>query len=425
MSKILVESQVKERRSHFLSIMIILFGFFLHQSAQTGLGNLSIVDFLLVVFFIYMIINQQISIKKSHLIIILFFLSFISFVSVFYTPLVFNISISGSRFIAEMIKLVALFAFFFIGIELVKRGLINKLLTVYSYSGLIIAIIGIVISLLNIPLFNEILFKNGSRLNGLMNDPNYFAILQITTLPYFIKKTNINSIQKISIIIIIILSIILSGSKTGLLALGVYLLFIFFEKNVLSPKKRTVKSIMKNILLLVIFSFGLFIFFSNFSAIINWFNFYFPVTNRLTSLFTDFDAAVASGGSGRDVAWQTGIEIIKASPLFGIGVGNYSTIGNKYFGSGVIAHNTYLQLASEWSLILTIIFFGGIFLLILAIIRKKNSFLNLSIQKDILVIFLIGSMGISLNNARFFWLILGATLTQYGLTRKEKTDYKK
>lgn len=414
-----MQSEIKERKNHYLSVLIFLFGFFLHQSARTSLGNLSIADFLLIFFLIHLIINKRVYLNKTHLVILFFFLSLISFISIFYTPLIFNISISGSRFIIEIIKLLALFAFFFMGVELVKQGVIDKLLTVYSYSGLIIAVFGIALSIFNLSLFNEILFIYGSRLNGLMNDPNYFAILQITTLPYFIKKDNINNIHKFIILSIIIFSIILSGSKTGFLTLGIYLFLVFLERNMFSGKHSTIKNKMKRIFILGTVLIALAFLIENLPTIIEWLNFYFPVTARITPLFNDFDAAIISGGSNRDSAWKTGLEIINTSPIFGIGVGNYSTIGKKYFGSGVIAHNTYIQLTAEWGLPLAIAFFGGIIALILVIIKKRNSFFYLSVQKDILIIFLIGSMGISLNNARFFWLVLGATLTLYNLCKSK------
>lgn len=414
----LYESEVKENKRPFLLVLIILLSFFLHQSIRTGIGNLSIADFILIIIYIYMFVNQQIYLKKKHAIIVIFFICFITFVSVFYTPIVFKISLNSGKFVTEIIKLLILIAFFFIGVRLAELGLIHKLLTVYSYSGFILSVIGITVVLFNIPIYNEILFKYGSRFNGLMNDPNYFAILQITTLPYFIKKNYDNILFKIFIISIIIFSVILSGSKTGLLTLGIFLLIIFIERNIISKKKISKNKVGKNILLIGIYLYNLFLLISNLPVVFNWLNFHFPSTIRVTTLFTDFDMAVSSGGSSRDLAWSVGNGIVKLSPIIGVGIGNYSTIGNKYFGAGVIAHNTYIQLAAEWGLPLTLIFFGSIVLLIAAIIKNKNKSLYLSILKDILIIFLVGSIGISLNNARFFWLALGGASALYNSTSK-------
>lgn len=420
MTKIIAKLTYKTNRNQLLNILVFLLGIFLHQSARTGLGNLSVSDLLLAVTFFFLFVKDKFYLNRNYLIVILFFLTFISFISIFYTPIVFGIVANGKGFLVEIIKLLVLFAFFYLGVKLVEKGVIGKLLAVYSYSGLAIAIFGIIISLFNIPLFNDVLFKFGSRFNGLMNDPNYFAILQITTLPFFIKNSNINKILKALAIGIIIFSILLSGSKTGLLTLSVYLLFLFTELTLLSPNKITLQKTILNLVLLAILSLGLFLLLENLYSILDWLNYYFPATSRITLLFTDFSAAIVSDGSSRSGAWNIGIEIIELSPLFGIGVGNYSTIGNKLFGSGVIAHNTYIQLATEWGLPLTIIFFGGIIILILKILIKRKHSLYLSIQKDILIIFLIGSIGISLNNARFFWLILGAAIATYKILSNEE-----
>jgi len=68
--------------------------------------------------------------------------------------------------------------------------------------------------------------------------------------------------------------------------------------------------------------------------------------------------------------WKQAIRIIKASPLWGIGLGNYQAQISYYINPGeatsIYSHNFFLQLLAESGLL-----FPGIFLFILIISRKK------------------------------------------------------
>ncbi|MDD4146844.1 MAG: hypothetical protein PHS83_07135, partial [Clostridia bacterium] len=79
----------------------------------------------------------------------------------------------------------------------------------------------------------------------------------------------------------------------------------------------------------------------------------------------------------------------------------------------ITAENTYLQLAAEWGLPVAIIFFSYLFYVISkATFSRKNKGETDSILRDILIIFLISSLAISLNHARLFWVVLGAFMVK-------------
>ena len=124
----------------------------------------------------------------------------------------------------------------------------------------------------------------------------------------------------------------------------------------------------------------------------------------------DFSGAISENGSGRDITWKVAIQVIQLSPVTGIGIGTYSHIAYQMFHSNNIAHNTFLQLSAEWGIPLAFMLFIYMFFTIGKATNfsiSNDSEMNL-ILRDIIIILLIGSMAISLNNARVLWLILGA-----------------
>jgi len=106
--------------------------------------------------------------------------------------------------------------------------------------------------------------------------------------------------------------------------------------------------------------------------------------------------------------------------LFGVGIGSYGKIGKIYLGSASIAHNTYLQLLVEWGTVMTTIFFG--FIASLIIKTRKSDFGKYLLF--LLIPLLLGSLSISLNNARIFWILLGMLLYIFNNRKKENFNSK-
>ena len=88
-----------------------------------------------------------------------------------------------------------------------------------------------------------------------------------------------------------------------------------------------------------------------------------PVATRLISSF-DFREG---SNMGRLVVWQDSWEIIKKSPIIGVGLGNYSLAVNfnQDYRNAVTSHNLYLDLLAETGLLglaawLTVLGLGGL-----------------------------------------------------------------
>lgn len=130
-----------------------------------------------------------------------------------------------------------------------------------------------------------------------------------------------------------------------------------------------------------------------------------PSAERILVIFTDFKGAISGGGSSRNEVWGLAFKLFVKFPISGVGVGTYVDLGKYLYNFGALAHNTYLQIVVEWGIVLSLIYFTYLF----SNLRYKRKMHRLDdlIVNDIIIIFLIGSLAISLNNARIFWLMLG------------------
>ncbi|MHA7744961.1 O-antigen ligase family protein [Priestia aryabhattai] len=386
------------------TLIIFAMAMFLNQSNIIFGANISFADFFCFITLIILIFRERLQFPIAPTIFFLFLSAFLVSISVFYVPTKFHYFAGVFRTIINYIKIIIVFLYFIIGYNLIYDDVIKKAVKWYSVFSLLIGLAGTIFLVFNIKI-SESMFLD-YRFKGLMNDPNYFSIIQVSSLVYFSRVKNIKPVNRRIAVLLIIISIIAAGSKTGIITLLCYAMFRVVEfliksnKNTLSLVKRSLM-VVTIILLVVIFSSFIMNFINSISSIT-------PSFSRIEDLFTDFSGAVSESGSSRNATWENAIEIIKLSPLTGIGIGTYSGISLKLFGSNQIAHNTYLQLFSEWGILLSSILFIYIFTMIFKLTFNKKMHTELNfILRDILIIFLLGSFAISLNNARMFWFFFG------------------
>ena len=413
-----IEDKGINRLFVFLFIMMAIF---LNQSSVMFGINISISDFLCVFILIYLILKNKLLLPFAPTIFFLFLSAVLLFTAAFYVPYKFYYNPDLSSILIAYIKLAVVFVYFIIGysVPYLNSELIEKVVKWYSIAALLIGLLGIVFTILNIKLFSGVLYMWNIRFRGFMSDPNYFAIIQISALVYFSRIRNIKVLHQVLYYLLIFISILISGSKTGLITLSCYSIFRILEFIFKSPHKGGL--INKYIILVVLFVLILIGFTGVFQDLITYISSIIPAFARIQYLFTDFYAAISSSGSSRESVWSMAIEIIKDSPIIGVGVGTYIGIAVSIMDGGTVAHNTYLQLFSEWGIPLSIIFFSYIFYkVVMGSVYSYND-LNISlILRDIIIVFLIGSMAISLNNARMFWLFIGAIEFITTINRKRK-----
>ncbi|WP_335441920.1 O-antigen ligase family protein [Neobacillus drentensis] len=323
--------------------------------------------------------------------------------AIFYTPFRFGVTADFYSIIKEYAKLAVVFLYFLIGYNLNHEDLIKSSIKWYSFAALFVGTLGIFINLLGLKFFYQIYDFGEDRYNGFMNDPNYFAIVQISALPFFLRSEKMLLRTKLITYLIILISILLSGSKTGIITLLIYTTIFSLGEIVKNKLKlRTIILMLFGILLLGVL---LELLGKNLTLLTEK----SVQFQRISLIFTDFNAAFNEGGSSRLPIWKAGIELIGLSPLVGVGVGMYTAVSEKVSGIDAVAHNTYIQTFSEWGGIFAAIFFLYIACIILKITVNKQFQSKITYMlRDILIILLIGSMAVSFNNARMFWFFLGS-----------------
>lgn len=323
----------------------------------------------------------------------------------FYVPTVLSIEVGGLAIFLGWIKLAAAYAYYVLGWNLLDQGLMEVVLRWFAFGALLTALIAIIALALGLHGYDNTLYYGGLRLRGFMNDPNYFSVMQVAAIGVFLGNLRIGRAAKLIAVPVLLVSVVLSGSKTGAITLFVYCgLKLAAEIFGANGKHRSLA--VSSLLLMC----GLTLLFpGSIESLLTHFSSSIPALERVSGLFVDFDSAVVENGSNRSAAWNVANQLIQLSPLIGIGFGAYVPVSNALSGSSIIAHNTYLQLAVEWGLPLAVIFFGSVLRVFYASSHStRTRYGRDAMLRDLLAILLIGSAGISLNNARIFWLALAA-----------------
>ena len=397
----------KSEVSVSINIFLILLAIFMHQSNVIFGVNISFSDFFCLLLLILLSTKKQLLIPKKQLVFITMLFSYSLITSLYYIPSRFDYIIQYKSIIVNLMKNLVLFAYFILGYNIVILNKNRLLFKWYALSGVVIALVGVIFTILNINFFKDILYFQGVRFRGLMNDPNYFGILQVTTLVILFKITNPRI--RNSLCLIVILAIFASGSKTALITLLLFSLLILSAKVFHSQfKKKNVILGVLTFLLVIIMSFQI-----DLNSMVAMISQKIPAFSRVLNIFIDFDSALEGSGSSRGTTWKYAFELIKISPVFGLGIGTYSVLAVKLFGEGImtIAHNTYLQVAVEYGLPMTIFLFVYIIQNII-MTKNINSYkIDGKILGEILLVLLLGSFSVSFNNSRILWLVLGMLIS--------------
>lgn len=358
--------------------------------------NVSISDAIILLVLLYLLSQHRLFFIKVELLMLSVIIYKLA-VSLFIIPNILNVkSISAN----PIIKLAIVFLYFFISICF-EKGEILLVLKGFIYFNVIIGIIGILITFLNLESVFPFLI-GGERYIGLMNDPNYYSLIQVLSLAIVSSQPHEFWHNRI-LIFVLIVSALLSGSKTSLLVLLIFLIFALIKYSIDLIKSR-------RFLRLITF---LFIIVSSSSVMILAQDFFINIINKIASMSFSLSRiltlfagnALNSGGSNRSIVWLKALNVINKTYGFGIGFADYTEVTNSLSGFGLVAHNTYLQLIAEWGII-----FGGIFILLCLIVMLKNLYSKRYLGFTIglcLAIFYIYFFDLSLNNSKPFWFFLG------------------
>lgn len=384
----------------FIAACLILMTVFFHQTSRIMSTNYSLADVLVVVCLLCLAGKSRLFVKPAPFMFFLLVCMTGILTSFFLVPAGMGVRPDEKTIALGYVKLLIIFLYFMLGYCVHHPGMVDRLLRVYSITGGAVAVIAVFYYALRIPWLTSLFYYNGERWKGFMVDPNYFAIMQVSATVYFTRRKLTK--YTLPVVSALIFSIFMSASKTGLLTLLIYFSIRFFEY---AATRRKMKTPLLLVLLLVLFQMLDVHFITLTTEKIQTL---IPIFSRVSVMFSDFRSAITEGGSSRIDMIGSGLAIVKSSPLLGVGIGNYMNVAEYLFGTRTVAHNTYVQLAVEWGTVNTLIFLlymGGRILRSYGARARKNA--AVVMIRDIVLVFLIGSMALSLNNARMFWFFLG------------------
>ncbi len=381
-----------------LYFLFITLGIFLNMQKDMFGYNFSFADVATVCVMMLFLVSGNLIIEVKTLLFFLVLLMVSLVVGTFYIPEKYDFAISGKPYISDYLKVLSSFIYFTLGMNIVMRKKEEYVLKGYVFMAVILAIISIFASVFRVSILQIEFFFFDDRFIGLLNDPNYFAVAQCGCLALLLFDENLKREKKGIVSFIVVISILLSASKTGFITMiSILLLFAVLQGNKL--KRNAVAPLV----------FGSAFFISMvwiYSEKVMAFYLYlleeYPVLNRIAVLFSDGSAAISAGGSSRQMVWEGGLSVIRENSILGVGIGRYIQVVEEISGIDFLAHNTYLQIISEWGLILGIILFLTCFYVCI--------FNFLRGDRRLAVFFfawLIGSLSISFNNSRIFWITLG------------------
>ena len=293
----------------------------------------------------------------------------------------------GARFVQ--------FSIFSISIYLLQDDFANKFIKFLKF----ISVGSLLASLaLNFPNFE-------TRYQGIFLNPNEFSILMVigfTLILFTEKRTTFNNL----LILLFLFGIILSGSRSAIVGLGIAII-----SYILHYKKR---SLIKIFFIVISLSF---------------FYFFGGQNNAIQRIF-EFDILV-----NRKYEYLYAIDTFLQKPLFGYGLKNYAYIDFSLIQFDDVkitfgAHNGYLSILVQYGAIFSTIFFTILFFYLNKIYRAKIEVFGENILQTKFLFFLVTYslinglfentiIGINFLQTNLFWLTLAYLL--YVLYQKNES----
>ena len=323
--------------------------------AATNIKSRLFFSLLLFLSFFLEIIFNKIKIKKKHFLVYFVFIFCIIIFNYFF-------ALDKNLYFENLLYLSFNLIIIFIIINSLEYKDIHFVINILLILGLYESILGISQSIWNQnvfipPFFREPLFKGYivgtfARGSGTFYDPNRFSVFLIMLVPIIFEKIRKKKHVFIyfCLLIIYIMGIFFSFSRMALLILFFYL-FVLFMKDV------------KEINIKEIFYISLLFFFS------------FFIIDKI-NIFQRFDIEKLTSDY-RITIIKNFLENLGNINIFtGIGLGNFSFASNEIFdlGVNVSAHNEFIQLLSEFGIIVFIIILYFLFRIFITLYKKYDEY---------------------------------------------------
>ncbi|WP_176697152.1 O-antigen ligase [Microbacterium sp. 3J1] len=396
--------------SQLLLILGCALGLFLNHSTVVEGVNVSIADAFLVILVFALAAHRRLVIPPFVLVFFLAVVAIAGVTAAVLTPILFGVD-AGTAILSDILKMLVSFGYLICGIGVAMAGIHMSVLRWFAIGASAVAALGIVIEVVGIPALRATMYYGGARYRGFMVDPNYWAVLACAALAFLVRDSTMRLALRLPMILSLIVSVLLSGSKTGLITMSVLFAVLVIDSVRKSRLKVEIALLFVGVGVAVTVAWGAIT--QAVNGVVNQYVEVFPQLQRVSLLIEDPIGAISEGGSGRADTWESGLTMVERSPVFGVGIGSYRAVNGSLFGETTVAHNTYLQLAAEWGLPLAILFLGWMGVLLVRATRmsgEDSAADDALVVRNMIIVFLIGSFSLSLNNARMFWLFVGVLI---------------
>lgn len=385
--------------------LLVVYGIGLNQ-ANVILGvNISVSDIIAVVILVVLALQRKLWVPTLPALFFLTLSLLTLAVSLFISPTWLESPLPAMAIARDYTKLVASFASFILGIAVVRIGGLKVVFRAFYLSAAFISLLGIMGMVTGSSGALGGLYFGGFRYQGLTNDPNYFAVMSVAALAMLLRDREVPRPWSYILTGFLVLGVVLSASKTGLITLAIFAIWHTFAT---SKQANSFSEVLRRLFVL----FGLLLVVAFFtspgsSALISNLTAKSPALSRVAPLIQDFGEATSTGGSSRGGAWSNALEVTGLSPILGVGMGGYLPVSEATTGAAVLAHNTYLQIAAEWGVPLAVVFFAWLLVKLATKPRTSDHKDFWATASEGTLVILIGSLGLSLNNTRLLWVLVG------------------
>lgn len=409
--------RVHRNNSAYVPLIVAMCASF-HTSAVVGGFNVSLSDAFLVLFFAVLLLDRRLEVPRGPSIFVLLLVAATVFMSLWFIPQMQGVDPDFTQTLGGLIKLAISFLFFVAGWTVARLGRVGIAVRSFAFGGVLAALLGILTLAVPLPALDASLYYDSFRYRGLMSDPNFFALLACAAFVVIASDPRPLRLKGAVSLSALALAVLMSGSKAGLLTLLFSLLIALLTR--LSPRTRPVMLAYGALLTATILILAEPLL-AALEDLLDWLGNYIPQVGRLSVLLTaNIVEGLSVGGSVRDEVWGTALEMLRQSPLFGVGVGNYLNVSSNVHDLDMVAHNTYLQILVEWGPVFALPLFAWIAVVLVRASRDSDA--TGSIVRNVVLVLLFGSISLSLNNARMLWFFLGVLAVVSARARAQASE---
>lgn len=342
-----------------------------------GVGTLSKVIFLVQLFLIFMLCaTKNITFNSKQTL-----LPFVFLVYVYFTTIISNEGVSENSQLRLFQYSLLVFQFYVLSSFIRNREQLDGIIKWSTYGG-------VFLSFLQLMSYLFIEQKIYARTTVGLFDPNDIALICCLSfvMAIYLRNRNIISAYKLYFLAgLLCVGILLSGSRTGIVALIITLFYLFVS----SKNYKSVERIF-------IISFAVI-------GVILFIN-YMP-ENIASRLFTVTEELSSSDFSDRSILWKFALDLFNQSPFIGVGAGNYKELSVIFFGYERSPHNVYLSILSENGLIGVVIFFSILFIPFLKVIVRGVR-IDINFFAMLLFVLLVAFASLNWEWRKQTWLII-------------------